>query len=340
MPRRRVRIFRRDTRVPPYRENGFPQKQRGAPCGAPRVFRPCVAQTEEGYIRRFYKREPRVQLVDVRKICCFCNGRSLLHALCRIRAVELVAGRSDLPIDIKRCTIITDIRCLDVIVADRVGHIGVGRRIMEPERVTGIYIHRIPCHHKGLTVCQLDRSTVRLANGADNSVIGYNKISGGALKVDAAGIVVEHVVVQCDRTALALSHERILRSGRRIKCAVLDGHVHIKVLVAVQIAIERAAVKLIGGRIQCALVGSRGHVLDAVEGDILALERSVGTVLNVPPVVRQSKRTVDCGKVESCAAVAADDVDLRGDLRQNGWPRGQRRTYGCRSPSDCRRSSM
>ena len=35
------------------------KKQRGAPDGAPRVFRPCVAQTEEGYIRRFYKREPR-----------------------------------------------------------------------------------------------------------------------------------------------------------------------------------------------------------------------------------------------------------------------------------------
>ena len=35
------------------------KKQRGAPQGAPRVFRPCVAQTEEGYIRRFYKREPR-----------------------------------------------------------------------------------------------------------------------------------------------------------------------------------------------------------------------------------------------------------------------------------------
>ena len=32
---------------------GAQQKQRGAPCGAPRVFRPCVAQTEEGYIRRF-----------------------------------------------------------------------------------------------------------------------------------------------------------------------------------------------------------------------------------------------------------------------------------------------
>ena len=29
------------------------KKQRGAPDGAPRVFRPCVAQTEEGYIRRF-----------------------------------------------------------------------------------------------------------------------------------------------------------------------------------------------------------------------------------------------------------------------------------------------
>ena len=42
---------------------GVQQKQRGAPCGAPRVFRPCVAQTEEGYIRRFYKREPRCQLL-------------------------------------------------------------------------------------------------------------------------------------------------------------------------------------------------------------------------------------------------------------------------------------
>ena len=30
-------------------------KQRGAPCGAPRVFRPCVAQTEEGYIRRLVR---------------------------------------------------------------------------------------------------------------------------------------------------------------------------------------------------------------------------------------------------------------------------------------------
>ena len=32
-----------------------PKKQRGAPCGAPRVFRPCVAQTEEGYIRRLVR---------------------------------------------------------------------------------------------------------------------------------------------------------------------------------------------------------------------------------------------------------------------------------------------
>ena len=62
----------RGPRAPP--ENAYPaaghmgpalqvhtplKKQRGAPCGAPRVFRPCVAQTEEGYIRRFYKREPR-----------------------------------------------------------------------------------------------------------------------------------------------------------------------------------------------------------------------------------------------------------------------------------------
>ena len=43
---------RRDTWVPPYRYIPPHKKQRGAPCGAPRVFRPCVAQTEEGYIRR------------------------------------------------------------------------------------------------------------------------------------------------------------------------------------------------------------------------------------------------------------------------------------------------
>lgn len=72
--------------------------------------------------------------MDRRKIRCFCNSRLFLHALGCIRAVELVAGRGDLIIDIKRCTIITDIRRLNVIVADRVGHIGVGRRIMEPER--------------------------------------------------------------------------------------------------------------------------------------------------------------------------------------------------------------
>ena len=53
MPRRKMRTRRRDTWVPPYRCIPPPKKQRGAPCGAPRVFRPCVAQTEEGYIRRF-----------------------------------------------------------------------------------------------------------------------------------------------------------------------------------------------------------------------------------------------------------------------------------------------
>ena len=54
MPRRRVRIFRRDTWVPPYRCIPPQKKTTRRPLnkGAPRVFRPCVAQTEEGYIRR------------------------------------------------------------------------------------------------------------------------------------------------------------------------------------------------------------------------------------------------------------------------------------------------
>ena len=150
-----------------------------------------------------------------------------------------------------------------------------------------------------------------LFRSADDSVIGYNKISGGALKVDAAGIVAEHVVVQRDRTALTLRHECILRVGGSVECAVLDGHVHIEVLVAVQIAIKGAAVKFIGGRMQGALIGSRGHGLDAVEGDVLALEGGVDTFLNIPPVVRQSKCAVDCAEIEGRTAVAADNVDLR-----------------------------
>lgn len=81
--------------------------------------------------------EDLIKLVNSGKARCFCNGRFLLHALGCIRVVELVAGRSDLRIDIKRSnTEITDIRCLNVIIADCVGHIGVGRRIMEPERAS------------------------------------------------------------------------------------------------------------------------------------------------------------------------------------------------------------
>ena len=35
------------------------RKNNAAPLAGRRAFRPCIAQTEEGYIRRFYKREPR-----------------------------------------------------------------------------------------------------------------------------------------------------------------------------------------------------------------------------------------------------------------------------------------
>ena len=253
-----------------------------------------------------------IKLVNSGKVRRFRNSRILLHALGRIRAVEVVAGRGDLRVDIKRSnTGITDIRRLNVIIADCVGHIGVACGIMEPKCVTGIYIHLVAGYDKRLTVCQLDRCAVTLADGADDRVVGNAKISSSTLQVDAACVVVEDILVQRNLSARTLSHERILRIGRSIECAVLDSHFHIKVLIAVKITIERAAIELIGGRIQGALIGSGGHRLDAVEGDILALEGGVDTVRNIPPVVRQSKCTVDLSEIEGRTAVAADNVDPR-----------------------------
>ena len=182
---------------------------------------------------------------------------------------------------------------------------------MEPNCVARIDIHCIAGHHKGLTVGQLDRCTIRLTGGTDDGVVGHNKISGSTLQVDSTSISAERIVVQSNRAACALRHKRILCTGRRMERTVFDGHIHIKVLIAVQIAIESAAIKFIGRGVQCALIGAGRHILDPIKSNVSALESRVGTIRNVPPVVGQCERTVDCAQIKGGCAVAANNIDLR-----------------------------
>ena len=62
-----------------------PKKQRGAPCGAPRVFRPCVAQTEEGYIRRFMQAGTALSTLIWKRRCTRCRCRELRKRPCSHR---------------------------------------------------------------------------------------------------------------------------------------------------------------------------------------------------------------------------------------------------------------
>ena len=64
---------------------GVQQKQRGAPCGAPRVFRPCVAQTEEGYIRRFMQAGTALSTLIWKRRCTRCRCRELRKRPCSHR---------------------------------------------------------------------------------------------------------------------------------------------------------------------------------------------------------------------------------------------------------------
>ena len=64
------------------------KKQRGAPDGAPRVFRPCVAQTEEGYIRRFMQ-AGTAGLVQYKIAVNFSN---LGNALASVSDIERVTA--------------------------------------------------------------------------------------------------------------------------------------------------------------------------------------------------------------------------------------------------------
>ena len=64
---------------------GVQQKQRGAPCGAPRVFRPCVAQTEEGYIRRLVRAGTALSTLIREQRCTRCQCRGLKSQPCSRR---------------------------------------------------------------------------------------------------------------------------------------------------------------------------------------------------------------------------------------------------------------
>lgn len=64
---------------------GAQQKQRGAPCGAPRVFRPCVAQTEEGYIRRLVRAGTAGEMLTRQRRCTKCQCRELRKRPCSRR---------------------------------------------------------------------------------------------------------------------------------------------------------------------------------------------------------------------------------------------------------------
>ena len=64
---------------------GAQQKQRGAPQGAPRVFRPCVAQTEEGYIRRFMQAGTALSTLIWKRRCTRCRCRELRKRPCSHR---------------------------------------------------------------------------------------------------------------------------------------------------------------------------------------------------------------------------------------------------------------
>ena len=61
------------------------KKQRGAPDGAPRVFRPCVAQTEEGYIRRFMQAGTALSTLIREQRCTRCRCRELRKRPCSPR---------------------------------------------------------------------------------------------------------------------------------------------------------------------------------------------------------------------------------------------------------------
>ena len=61
------------------------KKQRGAPCGAPRVFRPCVAQTEEGYIRRLMQAGTALSTLIREQRYTRCRCRELRKRPCNQR---------------------------------------------------------------------------------------------------------------------------------------------------------------------------------------------------------------------------------------------------------------
>ena len=242
--------------------------------------------------------------------CCF--GRLFLHAAGSIRAVEVVAGGRDLGVHIKAGGGIADVRRLNVVVADLIGHGLIGRGTVEPERIARVHAHGVAVNNKALAVGQLDRSTVRLTDGAGDRVVGEDEVRAGALEVHTAGIAVKGIVIQCHSPVDAgpgLERDGIAGVFGGIERAVLNGEVDVVIVIAVNTAVEGAAVKGI----------RRGlHLRRPRTGDGFdAIKRDAGkadlTVLNVlaPPVVGQRKRSTRGGKIQCSAVIAALYDDRR-----------------------------
>lgn len=177
--------------------------------------------------------------------CCF--GRLFLHAAGSVCAVEDVAGGSNFVINIEtRDTRVPNICSLDVVITDRVGHVIVGHGIVEPEGVARVHAHGVAVNNKALAVGQLDRSTVRLTDGAGDRVVGENEVRAGALEVHTAGIAVKSIVIQCHSPVDAgrgLEHDGIAGVFGGIERAVLNGEVDVVIVIAVNTAVESAVVK-------------------------------------------------------------------------------------------------
>ena len=225
-------------------------------------------------------------LMDRGQVGRFGNGCILLHALVSVCVVEVVVGGRDLGVHIKGGCIIAKIRRLNVVVADRVGHVTVGCSIVEPECIACIDINSISSDDKLLAVGQLDRSAVRLTDGARNRVIGEEEDCAGTLEIYTTGIAVKGIVIQCHSPVDAgrgLERDGIGGVFGGIERAVLNGEVDVVIVIAVNTAVEGAAVK--GIRRGLRLRRPRtGDGFDAIKRDAGKADLTVLNVL-APPVV-------------------------------------------------------
>ena len=175
-------------------------------------------------------------LTDCGQVGRFGNGCTLLHAIDSVCVVEFVAGGRDLGVHIKAGCIIAYVRCMNVVAADGVFYVAVFSGTVEPEGVARVHAHGVAGDGEALAVGQLDRSTVRLTEGAGDRVVGEDEVRAGALEVHTAGIAVKSIVIQCHSpvdAGLGLERDGIGGVAGGIERAVLNGEVDVVIVIAV-----------------------------------------------------------------------------------------------------------